>query len=54
MFCTDSYFILHVRTFQGRDVLVDVVVINERDPLPAGFTCVDFTVDSSKSLTPCN
>lgn len=30
----------------GRDVLVDVVVINERDPLPAGFTCVDFTVDS--------
>ncbi|XP_069121412.1 multivesicular body subunit 12B-like isoform X2 [Argopecten irradians] len=30
----------------GRDVLVDVAVINEKDPIPAGFTCVDFTSDT--------
>ncbi|XP_021376027.1 multivesicular body subunit 12B-like isoform X2 [Mizuhopecten yessoensis] len=30
----------------GKDVLVDVAIINERDPIPAGFTCIDFTSDS--------
>lgn len=30
----------------GRDVLVDVTVIGERDAIPAGFTCVDFTSDT--------
>ncbi|XP_033725382.1 multivesicular body subunit 12B-like isoform X2 [Pecten maximus] len=30
----------------GKDVLVDVAVINERDPIPAGFTCIDFTSDT--------
>lgn len=30
----------------GRDVLVDVAVIGERDAIPAGFTCVDFTSDT--------
>ena len=31
-----------------QDVLVDVTVINDRDPVPAGFTVVDYTHDSSK------
>ncbi|XP_022319077.1 multivesicular body subunit 12B-like isoform X1 [Crassostrea virginica] len=30
----------------GGDVLVDVTVIGERDVIPAGFTCVDFTSDT--------
>lgn len=30
----------------GRDVLVDVVIINEKDNVPPGFTCVDYTVDT--------
>ena len=34
--------------FQGKDVLVDVAVINDRDPVPAGFTVVDYTHDTSK------
>ncbi|XP_052789781.1 multivesicular body subunit 12B-like isoform X2 [Mya arenaria] len=31
---------------QGREVLVDVSIINERDPVPAGFTVVDTTEDT--------
>lgn len=27
-------------------MLVDVTVIGERDAIPAGFTCVDFTSDT--------
>ncbi|WAR31617.1 LOW QUALITY PROTEIN: MB12A-like protein, partial [Mya arenaria] len=30
----------------GREVLVDVSIINERDPVPAGFTVVDTTEDT--------
>lgn len=30
----------------GKDVLVDVTIINERDPVPAGFTVVDYTADT--------
>lgn len=30
----------------GNDVLVDVTVINDRDPVPAGFTVVDYTHDT--------
>lgn len=30
----------------GRDVLVDIVIINEKDIVPPGFTCVDYTTDS--------
>lgn len=30
----------------GKDVLVDVTVINDRDPVPPGFTVVDFTHDT--------
>ena len=32
----------------AQDVLVDVTVINDRDSVPAGFTVVDYTHDSSK------
>ena len=35
---------------QGKDVLVDVAVINDRDPVPAGFTVVDYTHDTSMAL----
>lgn len=28
--------------------MVDVTVIGERDVIPAGFTCVDFTSDTRK------
>ena len=31
-----------------QDVLVDGTVINDRDPVPAGFSLVDNTHDSSK------
>ncbi|XP_060070046.1 multivesicular body subunit 12B-like isoform X2 [Ylistrum balloti] len=30
----------------NKDVLVDVAVINDKDPIPAGFTCIDSTSDS--------
>lgn len=30
----------------GKDVLVDVAVINDRDPVPPGFTVVDYTHDT--------
>ncbi|XP_052706776.1 multivesicular body subunit 12B-like [Crassostrea angulata] len=30
----------------GRDVLVDVTVIGDRDAIPAGFSCVDYTCDT--------
>ncbi|KAL3871630.1 hypothetical protein ACJMK2_039617 [Sinanodonta woodiana] len=30
----------------GKDVLVDVVIIQEKDPVPAGFTVVDCTNDT--------
>ena len=29
-------------------VLADVVINNERDPPPSGFTLIDYTLDSSK------
>lgn len=34
----------------GRDVLVDVVIINEKDAVPAGFTCVDYTIDTREKV----
>ncbi|RUS77741.1 hypothetical protein EGW08_014500 [Elysia chlorotica] len=36
---------------QSQDVLVDVTLINERDPLPAGFTAVEFTHDTREKAT---
>ncbi|XP_071097528.1 multivesicular body subunit 12B-like isoform X2 [Haliotis cracherodii] len=31
---------------ENQDVLVDVVIINEKDPVPPGFTVLDFTQDT--------
>ena len=47
---TISYSCIHAcfGLLQGKDVLVDVAVINDRDPVPAGFTVVDYTHDTSK------
>ncbi|GFR75967.1 multivesicular body subunit 12B [Elysia marginata] len=36
---------------QSQDVLVDVTLINERDPIPAGFTVVEFTRDTREKAT---
>lgn len=36
---------------QGKDVLVDVCIINDRDPLPAGFTALDYTSDTREKAT---
>lgn len=35
----------------GKDVLVDVSIINDRDPLPAGFTALDYTHDTREKAT---
>ena len=45
------WWIIHMTQVSFRsthDVLVDVTVINDRDPVPAGFTVVDYTHDSGK------
>ena len=36
--------------FQGRlnNVLSDIVINNDREPPPSGFSLIDFTVDSSE------
>lgn len=33
---------------QGKDVLIDVAFINEKDPPPAGFTVIENTVDTGE------
>ncbi|XP_060570380.1 multivesicular body subunit 12B-like [Ruditapes philippinarum] len=35
----------------GKDVLVDVSIINDRDPVPAGFTVLDYTADTREKAT---
>ncbi|XP_045194817.2 multivesicular body subunit 12B-like [Mercenaria mercenaria] len=35
----------------GKDVLVDVSIINDRDPVPAGFTVLDYTADTREKST---
>lgn len=37
----------YILLVQGRDVLVDVTIINERDAVPPGFTVIDQTYDTS-------
>ncbi|KAL4219445.1 Multivesicular body subunit 12B [Mactra antiquata] len=35
----------------GQDVLVDVSIINDREPVPAGFTVLDYTHDSREKAS---
>lgn len=31
---------------QEKDILVDITVINEKDPVPAGYVCLEYTQDT--------
>lgn len=35
----------------GKDVLVDVSIVNDRDPVPPGFTVLDYTADTREKAT---